>query len=185
VATVKRIFRYLKGTTHLGLRFKRGTDATLQGYVDADWAGCADTRKSTSGYVFMLAGAAVSWRSKRQSTVALSSTEAEYMSACLAAKEAIWLRELLKELTFDQTTPTIILSDNQSSLKLMTNPVFHDRTKHVSIQYHFTRECIVNGSLTFTFVGTNLQAADSLTKGVPEQKFVFCRDLFGLMPMQS
>jgi len=103
------------------------------------------------------------------------------MAACMAAKEAIWLRRLLQELGLDMQDPTTIYTDNQSSLKLMENPVLHERTKHVDIRYHFTRDCILAGKITFKFIPTNLQAADSLTKGVPDMKVKFCAEKFGLV----
>jgi len=177
---VKRILRYVKGTTNYCLRFERGA-SELKGFCDADWGGCLDSRRSTSGYVFLLGGGAVSWKSKRQESVALSSTEAEYMAACLAAKEAVWLRRLLEEMGVQFTTSTTIFTDNQSSLKLMENPVLHERTKHVDIRYHFTRDTISTGQIDFKFIPTDQQAADSLTKGVPELKVKFCAEKFGLV----
>lgn len=184
VEAVKRILRYVRGTVDMCLGFKKGMSLQMYGYVDANWGGCLESRRSTSGYVFLLAGGAISWKSKKQDAVALSSTEAEYMAACLASKEAVWLRRLLKELGVLQTTPTEIFTDNQSSLKLMENPVLHERTKHVDIQYHFTRDCIISGQTRFQFLRTNDQAADSLTKGVPEPKVKFCNEVFGLASRQ-
>jgi len=177
---VKRILRYVRGTTDYCLQFRQGP-VELVGYVDADWGGCLDSRRSTSGYVFLLAGAAISWKSKKQEAVALSSTEAEYMGACLATKEAIWLRTLMEELGVAMEKPTVIYSDNQSSLKLMENPVLHERTKHIDIQFHFTRDSIDAGQVTFKFIRTDKQAADSLTKGVAEAKTKFCAHMFGLV----
>jgi len=181
VKAVKRIFRYLKGTTDYCLTYTKSTSLTLTGYVDADWGGCLDTRKSTHGYVFLFNNSAITWKSKLQSVVALSSTEAEYMGACFASKECVWLRYLLAELGVEQTEPTLILTDNQSSIKLMENPVHHDRTKHIDIQYHFTRELLVNGKVDFKFVETEKQVADFLTKGMTKEKQEFCSLACGLI----
>jgi hypothetical protein len=176
---VRQILRYVRGTTRVGLEFHKGSEVIVSGYVDADWGGCVDTRKSTSGYIFLCAGAAISWASKKQPTVALSSTEAEYIAACFAAKEASWLDLLFGELGYPQEVFRIE-SDNQSSLALMSNPVYHDRTKHVDIQYHFVREKVEDGLLEFVYCPTTQMAADSLTKGVPKVKFEQCRRQFGL-----
>ena len=110
---VKRVLRYIKGTLDQGLKFESSSDCdiNLHGYADADWAGDATTRKSTSGYMFSLAGATVSWKSKRQTVVALSSIEAEYIALCLAAQEAIWLRSLLESLGFKQSKATKLYED--------------------------------------------------------------------------
>jgi hypothetical protein len=174
---VKRVFRYLKASSGKCLRFERQGKVEVLGYCDADWAGDVDTRRSTSGYVFMLGGGAISWSSKRQPTVALSSTEAEYMSATHASKEALWLRRFVEELGWEQ--PCVeVLCDNQSALKLMKNPQYHSKTKHIAIQYHFLRELIEEGALKFSFVGTNLQCADFLTKGLSREKLEgFTRDV--------
>ena len=112
---MKRVFRYLKGTTNLGLKFVRArrpqSEVQLEGYTDSDWGGCLDSRKSTGAYLFKLGGAAVSWASRRQTSVALSSCEAEYMAACMASKEAVWERSFLEELGEPRTGPVEIKSD--------------------------------------------------------------------------
>ena len=152
--------------------FRRGTtDALmLKGYADADWASNRNDRKSTSGYVFILGGGTTSWSSKKQSAVALSSTEAEYIAGGHTAKEAVWLRRLLSELGQDMTEPTILHIDNQSSIALAHNPKFHDRTKHVDIQHHFLREKVENNELLLQYLPTNEQPANLLTKGLSREK---------------
>ena len=181
---VKRVFRYLKGTTNLGLKFVRAggpqSEVQLEGYTDSDWGGCLDSRKSTGAYLFKLGGAAVSWASRRQTSVALSSCEAEYMAACMASKEAVWQRSFLEELGEPRTGPVEIKSDSESALNLMKNPVFHSKTKHIGIQYHFTRELVGKGDVSFVFCRTAFMVADSLTKAVPREKVEFCRDQMGL-----
>jgi hypothetical protein len=129
----------------------------------------------------MLAGGCISWCSKKQATVALSSTEAEYIAATQAAKEAIWLRTFLKELHIVQKSATLIFSDSQGSNALIKNPVYHARTKHIDIQYHFVREHVLAGSLSFYYCATNDQVADILTKALPKGKFESFRMCLGII----
>jgi hypothetical protein len=136
----KRILRYLSGTKEYGIVYG-GNSFVLTGWTDSDWAGDLDDSRSTGGYVFLLAGGAISWASQKQPLVALSTTGAEYMVQKNAATEGIWLRGLLEELTLRDDAPTTIWADNQGAISLADNPVHHRRTKHISIQYHYTREC--------------------------------------------
>nr|GEW65261.1 Gag-Pol polyprotein [Tanacetum cinerariifolium] len=135
---VKRILRYVKGTLDVALCFG-DSDLTVTGYVDSDYASNLDGSKSTTGYVFTLSGETVSWVSKLQSVVAMSTTEAEYVAAAQASKEAVWLKMLLEELGYKQEKITLFC-DNQSALYLARNPTFHSKTKHIRVQYHFVRE---------------------------------------------
>ncbi|UYV63360.1 hypothetical protein LAZ67_2003844, partial [Cordylochernes scorpioides] len=135
--TVKNIFRYLKGTPHMGILFT-GQDL-LVGYSDSDFARDVDSRKSTTGYAFMMNGGTVSWASQRQPIIALSTTESEYIAACSAAKELIWIRRLQQGISCDITKETELYIDNQAAIKLVENPVFHKRTKHIDVRYHFIR----------------------------------------------
>jgi hypothetical protein len=138
MTAVKRVFQYLNGTQDLELVYC-GDMQPLMGYTDADWAGDLTTQHSTSGYIFNLGSGAISWSSKQQPTVALSSCEAEYMGETQATKEAIWLRQLLGELLGqgEQLTATVIFGDNQGAIALARNPQFHARTKHIDVQHHF------------------------------------------------
>ena len=129
---VKWVLRYLKGTNDLGILYKG--DSGMQGYSDADWAGDTDDRKSTSGYMFLIAGGPVSWKSKKQSTVALSTAEAEYVALSTATQECMWMQKLLSELGNPPDGPTTILEDNQSSIAMARNPQFHGRAKHINIK---------------------------------------------------
>jgi hypothetical protein len=129
--------RYLRGTVEYGLRYLGDGEVKLQGYSDSDWAGSATDRKSTSGCCFSLGSMMISWFSRKQTSMALSSTEAEYMAASTASCEAIWLCKLLAGLFDQELDPTVIYCDNQSCIKLSENPVFHDRSKHIEIRYHF------------------------------------------------
>ena len=143
--TVKRVFRYLHGTSDYGLcyqgrpRLDRVLD--IHGFVDADWAGDLDQRSSTSGYVFNLFGGVVSWMSKKQSVVALSTTEAEYMAATQASKEAVWLQRLCSSMGLVQGAIRIDC-DSQSAIFLAKNPAYHSKTKHIDVRYHFVRDMI-------------------------------------------
>ena len=135
----KRVLRYLKGTIHYGIRYISENDGKeLESYSDADYAGDMETRCSTTGYVSLLAGGPVTWRSQLQKTVALSTMEAEYMALSAAVQEAIWLRKLLAELKMnDGNEPTVVFCDNQSAVCFTKNPVQHQRSKHIDVRYHF------------------------------------------------
>ena len=135
------------------------------GFSDADWAEDTNDRKSTSGYVFMLSGGAVSWSSKKQKCVALSTAEAEYIVLSSAAQESVWLRQLITELGSSPEMPTIIFEDNQSTIAMTKNPQFHGRAKHIEIKHHFIREQVSNGKVQLEYCPTTEMTADILTKG--------------------
>lgn len=177
---VKRVFRYLQGTRDLGLVYSMGQGVILEGYTDSDWAGDVDDRRSTSAYVMLLGKGAVSWKSKRMSSVALSSTEAEYMASTEASKEVLWIKDFLWELGMQQGT-VIVYTDNQSSIKVMRNPVGHSRMKHIELQAYFVRDLIVRKQLEFVYCSTEEQVADSLTKAVPQEKVKLCNMWMGLL----
>lgn len=167
---LKRLLRYLQKTKKYGLVFKKN-DSNLHGYVDADWASCSVDRRSYTGYSFILSGCVISYESRKQRTVALSSTEAEYMALSEACKEAIYLRHLMNEIgVLDSKTPTCVFSDNQSSIKLTANPLFHKRTKHIDVRHHFIRECVVNNKVKVEYVSTSDMPADILTKSLCTRK---------------
>ncbi|KAI5332873.1 hypothetical protein L3X38_023002 [Prunus dulcis] len=174
LAAVKRILRYLKGTLHLGLWFKKG-QPLLQAFSNADWAGCPVDRRSTSGLCVFLGPNLLSWSAKKQTTVARSSTEAEYRSVALAAAELVYLAKLFKDIGFFLGTPPLLWVDNQSAISLASNPVFHARTKHVEVDYHFTRELVQNGSFRLHYVCSSNQLADIFTKSLSSSRFVYLR----------
>jgi hypothetical protein len=179
---IKHLFRYLQGTRDLVLVYK-GDLKPLIGYTDTDWGGDVATRRSTSGYIFNIGSEAISWSSKRQPTVALSSCEAEYMGQTQATKEAIWLRRLLAELHSREEKEflaTLIHGDNQGAIALSRNPYNHARTKHIDIQHHFVREAQEEGEVDVQFTPTEKQVADGLTKALPKPQFVAFRDALGL-----
>jgi len=180
IKAVKRIMRYLRGTINLKLTF-HGALEPLLGYTDSDWAGDVATRRSTAGYVFNIGSGAISWSSKRQTVVALSSCEAEYMGETQATKEAIWLCSLLKELLGkEEPAATIIYGDNQGAIALAKNPQFHARTKHITIQHHFVQEKQTEGKVDLQYIPTEQQVADGLTKALPKDWFIKFRDALGL-----
>ena len=164
--SVKRIFRYLAGTRRLYLQY--GATNSSGEYSDADW-GTGNDRKSVGGYVFLLNGGAVSWSSKKQTSVALSTTEAEYMSMTQAAKEIVWLRALLEELgaTGHIRQMSQLHGDNQGALALARNPEYHARTKHIDIQFHFIRELVGDEKIYLEYCPTSDMIADVMTKPLP------------------
>jgi ribonuclease HI len=142
----------------------------LEGYSDADWAGNVSTRRSTTGYIVMLNGRAIAWRSHLQLTVALSTMEAEYMALTEAIKELKWLRTFLAELGYKNQTnseATVLHSDNQSVIALAKNPVAHARAKHIDIRHHFIREAVQDNIIWVQYIPTAEMTADSLTKAEP------------------
>jgi hypothetical protein len=175
--TAKRVLRYLKGTKDVPLVL--GGEPTLRGYTDADFAGDRDDRKSTGAYVFTIGHGAVSWKAKKQVVTALSTLEAEYMAMTQAAKEAVWIRQLIRELGSSLDAVTLF-GDNQGAISLARNAVFHYRTKHIDVQYHFIREQVANGTIDLQYLATDQMVADILTKATaPTTHFRHCHS-FGL-----
>nr|CAD1840715.1 unnamed protein product [Ananas comosus var. bracteatus] len=164
--TVERILRYLKSTPGKGILFSNHGHLKVEGYTDADWAGSADNRRSTSGYLTFVGGNLVTWRSKKQPVVARSSAEAEFRGMTFGLCELLWLKNLLKELGFGQNEAMKLHCDNTSAIEIAHNPVQHDRTKHVEIDRHFIKEKLEAGIITFPFVRSEHQLADVLTKAV-------------------
>jgi hypothetical protein len=171
LAALKRILRYLRGTLHMGLLIRPSAQQDLVVYSDADWAGCPDTRKSTSGYAVFLGDSLISWSSKHQNTVSRSSAEAEYRAVANAVAEATWLRQLLTELHTPLRKTTLVYCDNISAIYMSSNPVQHQRTKHVEIDLHFIRERVAVGDVRVLHVPTTSQFADIFTKGLPSSVF--------------
>ncbi|KAG7532846.1 Zinc finger CCHC-type superfamily [Arabidopsis thaliana x Arabidopsis arenosa] len=163
---VKWILRYIKGSLKRKLCYSSEGDFVIQGYCDSDYGADKDRRRSTSGVVFTVGGNVVSWKSSLQKVVALSSTEAEYMALTDASKEAVWLLGLMNELGFKQKTVDIY-SDSQSAIALAKNAVFHERTKHIEVKYHFIRDLISDGVIQVKKIATSYNPADIFTKVVP------------------
>ena len=164
---VKRIFKYVLANYGLGPIYRKTsrTAADLFAYSDADFSGCSETRRSTSGVMVMLADAPIIWTSKRQLSVALSTTEAEFIAASEATKEAVWATGLLTELGYVTKIPALLI-DNLSTVALIENPLFHQRTKHIDVRYKFVREHAAAGRIKPTHVPAANQYADMLTKGL-------------------
>jgi hypothetical protein len=180
-AGIKRILRYVKGTLNHGLKFTgNGDDHELYGYSDANWAGDVDTRRSVSGYVFKVANSTISWCSKKQATVAKSTTEAEYVSLSHASQEAIWMRRLLCDIGCKTDQPTLLYEDNQGAIEISKNPKFHNRTKHIDITFHFIRERISSNEIKVVYCPSDDMLADIMTKGLPKERFEKLRNMLNV-----
>ncbi|KAH9684888.1 Integrase catalytic domain-containing protein [Citrus sinensis] len=166
---VKRILRCIRGTSYVALCYG-GSEFTVRGYMDSDFARDLDKRKSTTSYLFTLVGTVVSWVSKLQTIMALSTTEAEYMAATQACKEAIWIQWLLEELEHKQEK-IYVFCDCQNALHIARNPAFHSRTKHIGVQYHFVREVVEDRSVNLQKIHTKENLVDVLTKSINTDKF--------------
>ena len=180
LTAAKRVLRYLRGTQSLRLTYEGSISEILTVYADADWAGDLDDRHSTSGNVFIMGGGAVSWMSKKQPIVALSTAEAEYVALRSATQETIWPRQLLTDIGQAPADATVIWEDNQSAISLAKNPVCHSRTKHIYTRYHFIRKELQSGVITVEYIPTSKMVADILTKPFPKSHFVELRHALGL-----
>ncbi|KAG8735428.1 hypothetical protein FRC10_010611, partial [Ceratobasidium sp. 414] len=171
---LKRVLAYLRHTLDHGITYRRDGNTEVHGYTDADHSGCLDTARSTSGYVFLLAGGAVTWSSKRQTVVSESTLEAEYIAAAHASKEAMWLLYCLAEIGFPTRNPIPIHCDNNGAITITKNPAEHQRTKHMHRKYHYIRKRAAADDISLVRCDTSEQLADFLTKPVPCDKFVLC-----------
>ena len=180
---VKRIIAYLIKTHNLGLSFGRSNDPLI-GYCDADYAGDLQSRRSTSGFVFLHLGGPISWASRRQPCVELSTTEAEFVAAAEATKEAVWLQQLLSELGMTGR-PTTLYCDNQSAIALVNNPTFHQRTKRIDVRLFYIRELQGNKTINIIYTSTEQQLADLLTKPLAVPRFEKLRDDLGIIQIKS
>ncbi|KAA0038926.1 integrase [Cucumis melo var. makuwa] len=176
----KRVLRYILGTINFGIYYKKVSESVMFGFCDSDWGGNVDDHKSTSGYVFSMGSGVFSWTSKKQSVVALSTTEAEYISLAAAGCQALWLRWMLKELKCIQKCETVLFCDNGSAIALSKNPVFHGRSKHIRIKYHFIRDLVKDGEVIVKYCKTQDQVADIFTKALKFDLFVKFRGKLGV-----
>lgn len=178
---LKRVLRYIKATLNLHLIYVRDQRADiLCGFADADWAGDINDRKSVSGHVFKVFGATVSWSTRKQKAVALSSTEAEYVSLSLASCEVIWLKEILIELNLPIDGPITLYEDNQSCISIVSDVRDHKRVKHIDIRYNHIRDLVSQNKIKIEFISSENQLADIMTKGLVAVTFIRLRELLGL-----
>lgn len=183
--SVKRILHYLAGSPSHGIFIKPCHTLEIHAYCDADWAGCPDDRRSTSAFCIFLGSNIISWSSKKQYTVARSSTEFEYRSLALSCTELVWLQFLLDELHVQLQSPPTLWCDNIGTTFLASNPAFHARTKHVEIDFHFIRERVLNRSLLIRFISSQDQIADILIKGLTTPRFLSPRSKLTVTPVPS
>ena len=199
----KRVLSYLKGTSSYAIRYHsdgssagevvgysrgvgmRTTDVSIEGFCDSDWAGCIDTRRSTSGFVWMMNGGAVSWRSKLQTIVALSSTEAEYVGATPAVQEILWLRDLLQELEVADDSPSVLNMDNRGAVYLTRGGGDSNKTKHINIRYHFIRSHVEQKRIKVQYTPTDEMVADILTKNLGRSKHNYFISKLGIVVRSS
>ncbi|XP_019241462.1 PREDICTED: uncharacterized protein LOC109221428 [Nicotiana attenuata] len=177
-----RMLRYLKGDPTLGLYFRNEGDLSLTAYCDSDWAACPDSRRSVSGYIVFLGGSPISWKSKKQETISLSSAEAEYRALRKVVGELVWLSRLLEELTVSPHLPIPVHCDSLSALHIARNPVFYERTKHIEVDCHFVRTKLQEGLISLHHIGTGQQLADVLTKALTGIKHSSVLGKLGVTP---
>ncbi|CAL9017123.1 unnamed protein product [Prunus brigantina] len=180
MGTARRVLRYIQGTIDFGIVFEKGKETTLIGYCDSDWAGSEDDMRSTSGYAFTMGSGVFSWASIKQNTVALSTAEAEYISAAEATSQAKWLRFVLEDFGEEQIEGTQIMCDNTSAIAMAKNPVFHQKSRHINRKFHFIREAIQAKEIELVYCRTEEQIADILTKALPKDRFAYLRELLGV-----
>ena len=166
----KRILRYLQGTLHFGIAFTFGP-VSLSAYSDSDWAGDPVDRRSLTGMVLFFGNSPISWSAKKHGIVSRSSTEAEYRALASTTAELYWIRMLLRDFSLFLPYPHLLWCDNVSALAIATNPVFHARTKHIKVDYHFVREKVLRRDVMLKFISTHDQLADLFTKGLPSPRF--------------
>jgi hypothetical protein len=178
---VKRILRYIKHTLHCGIFYETKSQLQVHGYTEANWAGNVSNRRSTNGFLFYFGSDVISWSSKKQPTVALSNTEAEYRGATIVACEVVWLQKLLTDLGLLVNAPVVIYCDNISSILLANNSVYHVRTKHIEVHYHFIREKVLTKEIDLILVSTKDQVANIFTKVLGTDKLKKFQKMLGAL----
>jgi len=182
---VKRIFKYLQGTQKCCLCNPRGIDLTLHAYTDADWVESMDDKKSTSGGAFFMGPRLVSWFSKKQSSIALSTAKAEYVATVPCCTQLIWMIQILQDLQINCTPPISILCDNISAIIISKNHVMHSKTKHIRIKYHFLREQVLEQKVKLEYVPSKEQVADIITKPLHRETFEYLKQNLGVIDPSS
>jgi histone deacetylase 1/2 len=184
MTAVKRILRYIRHTVSYGLRLCASSSTLLSAFSDADWAGNPDDRRSTGGYAVFFGPNLIAWSARKQPTVSRSSTEAEYKAVGNATAELIWVQSLLRELRVPQPQSPVLWCDNIGATYLSSNPVFHARTKHIEVDYHFVRERVAQRLLRIKFISSKDQLADIFTKPLPLPLFQGCRRNLNLLDVR-
>jgi hypothetical protein len=177
---VKRILKYVNGTSDYGILYAHDENSKLIGYCDTDWAGSADDRKSMSGGCFFLGNNLISWFSKKQNSVALSTAEAEYIAAGSSCSQLVWMKQMLKEYNVEYDVLTLYC-DNLSAINISKNPIQHSRTKHIDIRHHFIRDLVEENIVTLKHVATEEQIADIFTKALDAKQFEKLRGKLGFL----
>ncbi|KAH0724932.1 hypothetical protein KY284_000797 [Solanum tuberosum] len=177
---VKRVLRYVAGTTDFGIWYSKAPNLRLVGFTDSDYIGCLDDRKNTFRNYFGFGSRVVTWSSKKQEIVALSTSETEYTTTSLAVQQALWLRKLLEDFNYERKEFTEIIFDSKSTIAMAKNPSFHGRTKHIDVQYHFIWTLVADGRIVLKFCGTNEQATNIFTKSLPQAKHEYFRLQLGV-----
>jgi len=182
---IKRILRYLKGTPDFGLWYLKSSTLTVAAYTDADWAGSVDDRKSTSGNAFFLGDCLVSWLSKKQTSISLSTAEAKYIAVANYCTQILWMKEALKDVNIGTNQPITMYCDNTSAISLGKNPVMHSKTKHIPIKYHFLREQVADQNIILEYINTKEKIVDIFTKALPREAFEHLHQKMGVISLAS
>ena len=167
----KRALQYLKKTVNYGIHYKKGGDGKLLAFTDSDYVGDMEDKKSTSSYVFLMSSSVVSWCSKQQPIVTLSTTKVEFVAAAVSACQGVWMKRILKELGHSDGGCTTVMCDNSSTIKLSKNPVMHGRNKHIDVRFHFLRNLTKEGTIELVHCGSQDQVADIMTKPLKLEVF--------------
>eukprot|EP00253_Pinus_taeda_P036343 PITA_36343 len=184
-AILYRILRYLKSTPDFGLWYPKSTTLTVTAYIDVDWAGSIDDRESTSRNVFFMGDCLVSWLNKKQSSISLSTSEAEYIAAAYFCTQIMWMKEALKNVSIETNQPIAIYCDNTIAISLSKHPIMHSKIKHIPIKYNFLREQVAEQNIKLEYVNTKEKIADIFTKPLPREAFEYLRQKMGVIALAS
>ena len=184
MAAAKRVLRYVKGTTDYGLVYKSDKESRVIGFCDSNYAGDQDDRKSTSGYIFFFGSNPIAWNCSKQKVVALSSCEAEYISSTSAVCQGVWMSRFMHELMEEFIENFDLCIDNKSAIEISRNPVYHGRTKHIEVRYHFIPNCVEENKVKVMYIRTEDQIADLFTKPLGITKFLEVRKKIGIVKVK-